>query len=167
MVRPMFKPSILCSVLLCAVALPGIRPGRQAPAVTVKAGDTLWELARQYLSDPFLWPDIYRLNTLVVEDPHWIYPGEVLRLASSDAVSAVPTTDTPPVQPDTQLVAVRQPAAQPSAAADTDATEHECPVLAEPPQPDDAGNAARLQRPALPSAPPERVLLVGLPHRGP
>ena len=46
----------------------------------------------------------------------------MLRLASSDAVSAVPTTDTPPVQPDTQLV-VRQPAAQPSAAADTDATD--------------------------------------------
>ena len=123
MVRPMFKPSILCSVLLCAVALPASAQAARPQSVTVKAGDTLWGLARQYLSDPFLWPDIYRLNTLVVEDPHWIYPGEVLRLASSDAVSAVPTTDTPPVQPDTQLVAVRQPAAQPTAPADTDATD--------------------------------------------
>ena len=34
----------------------------------MKTGDTLWDIARLYLSDPFLWPEIYRLNTAVVED---------------------------------------------------------------------------------------------------
>lgn len=57
----------------------------------VRPGDTLWDLARQYLENPYLWPEIYQLNRDVVANPNWIYPAERLRIpglvAEPDAVA--------------------------------------------------------------------------------
>lgn len=72
-------PLALAAGLLAALPLDAQDP-TQPRTHTVVRGDNLWDLAQKNLGNPFLWPEIYRLNRDVVEDPHWIYPGEILRL---------------------------------------------------------------------------------------
>lgn len=56
---------------------------KNAKAITIKKGDTLWDLSNKYYSNPVLWPNFKKYN--VFTNPHWIYPGEKLAIGYPDA----------------------------------------------------------------------------------
>ena len=96
------------------VAQTGVPLGELAPNApdryTVKSGDTLWDIARMYLSSPWRWPELWGMNMEEVRNPHRIYPGQLLvlekrdgratlRLAQQGGRTDAPPTDTVRVSP--------------------------------------------------------------------
>lgn len=50
---------------------------------TVKPRDTLWGISRLYLRSPWRWPELWGMNMGEIQNPHRIYPGQVLYLDKS------------------------------------------------------------------------------------
>ena len=66
---------------LCFILSPLAQEKKETEDVyTIKQGDTLWDISSKFLKDPFLWPKLWQRN-LYITDPHWIYPGQSIRLS--------------------------------------------------------------------------------------
>ncbi|MBN2373013.1 LysM peptidoglycan-binding domain-containing protein [bacterium] len=57
-------------------------------------GDTLWDISARFFGDPFLWPSLWQKNPQV-NDPHWIYPGQIIYLKESPLAVSKPS----PIKP--------------------------------------------------------------------
>jgi LysM domain len=57
-------------------------PGPALPEFhVIKKGDTLWSVCESYFKDPWRWPRLWAQNPRIT-NPHWIFPGDVIRLHS-------------------------------------------------------------------------------------
>ena len=53
-----------------------------APNVyVVKKGDTLWDISKKFLKNPYRWREIWASNQYI-KNPHWIFPGDKLLMCS-------------------------------------------------------------------------------------
>lgn len=102
MMRAMVRPAVVLSLIAGLTVMAGVVPqtssaqgaegGRSVGAgsnipltadapdqYVVKRGDTLWDISKVFLREPWYWPEIWYVNPQV-QNPHLIYPGDVLKL---------------------------------------------------------------------------------------
>jgi hypothetical protein len=79
----------------------------------VRTGDTLWDISSYYFANAWEWPKVWSYNPQIT-NPHWIYPGDLVRLLPRGMfVSNVP-------DPDPEQAPTKQPDALPAPARRTD-----------------------------------------------
>jgi hypothetical protein len=69
---------LLIGCLLAAIAAP-LSAAEEPIVYTVKKGDTLWDISRRFIKDPYYWPNLWSHNP-AIGNPHLIYPGQQLRI---------------------------------------------------------------------------------------
>ncbi len=76
----------LLMLTFCFALSPLAQEKNEAEGVyTIKPGDTLWDISAKFLKDPFLWPKLWQRNPYIT-NPHWIYPGQPVRLSPLEEV---------------------------------------------------------------------------------
>lgn len=55
----------------------------------VRKGDTLWDICDHYFRNPYQWPRIWAFNPQI-QNPHWIFPGDQVRLRGGAEQIAAP-----------------------------------------------------------------------------
>jgi hypothetical protein len=65
---------------------------------TIQKGDTLWDLSNHFSDSPWLWPELWESNDQI-SNPHWIFPGERIRLYRKSGSQEITPSEAVHVQP--------------------------------------------------------------------
>lgn len=78
------------------VAQAGVPLSELAPnapdSYTIQRGDTLWAISGVFLKTPWRWPELWGMNRQDIQNPHRIYPGQVLYLIKSGGRAILSTS---------------------------------------------------------------------------
>ncbi|MBI5902039.1 MAG: LysM peptidoglycan-binding domain-containing protein [Deltaproteobacteria bacterium] len=59
---------------------PGGGEAQEAVLYTIVRRDTLWDISKRFLKNPFKWPRIWKLNPYI-KNPDLIYPGDIVKVS--------------------------------------------------------------------------------------
>lgn len=87
--RKIIKNILLASVVGLSMNVLALDLKPDAPSqYTVQKGDTLWDISKRFTDDPWYWPEIWYRNSQI-EDPHLIYPGDIIGLVDINGETRV------------------------------------------------------------------------------
>ncbi|MBP6628259.1 MAG: LysM peptidoglycan-binding domain-containing protein [Kofleriaceae bacterium] len=75
-----------------------IRFGPTPELHVVRTGDTLWDISTAYFADAWQWPKVWSYNPQIT-NPHWIYPGDLVRLMPRGTFVTDPSDPLPDAGP--------------------------------------------------------------------
>ena len=79
-------------------ALPAAAQEEPYTTYTIEKGDTLWGLTYRIMKDPYYWPNLWASNPEHIGNPHFIFPGQKLRVYGDRMeVEPVKKAEAPPV----------------------------------------------------------------------
>ncbi len=105
----------------------------------VQKGDTLWDISKRFLEDPWRWAGVWTINEQV-QNPHLIYPGDVIVLTWKDGKPQLGVQREEAAAPPTE---------QPAPAGETPAEQTAPPAVAAPLAPAPSGLRTVKLRPRI------------------
>lgn len=95
------KKHLCLALLFLGLTAPFAAAQEQPTIYTIVPGDTLWGLSQRFLKDPYYWPNVWA-NNQSVGNPHFIYPGQKVRIYSDrievEQAPAAPAPQAPAAQ---------------------------------------------------------------------
>ena len=101
---------VAATLVLAAGNLFAASSKSEATIYVVKKGDTLWGLSDRFMKDPHYWPDLWARNTKEVLNPHFIFPGQRLKIYP-DRIEVEAAPKAAPAKAETPVVQAAAPKA--------------------------------------------------------